>query len=153
MTTEYKTIPNTDNRYLATKDGHVFDTKNNKYVAEIKTQRGWYQCHIWYNKQRITIHVHRLIAFAWLGISDLTVNHKDGNKSNNSIDNLEYMTLQEQNKHRSEVLKRGNRKPIRCIEQDRIYDSIRSFCLINGFKPANCHISAICKQKYGACLI
>lgn len=144
-----KIIPNTNNRYLATFDGHIYDKKLNKYVAENKSKRGWIRCHIWYKNKRITIGVHRLIAYAYLGVSDLTVNHKDGNKNNNSITNLEYMTLQEQNIHRSKILKVGNQKPIICIEQNKIYNSAKEFCDIMGFDYSNCHISEICKHKYG----
>lgn len=48
--------------------------------------------------------------YAFVGMSDLTVNHKNGNKEDNSIENLEYMTRKEQNIHRSNTLKVGNRK-------------------------------------------
>lgn len=42
---------------------------------------------------------HRLIALTFLGESDLTVNHIDGNKLNNKIDNLEYLSLEDNIKH------------------------------------------------------
>lgn len=146
---QFKVIPNTNNRYLATSDGHIFDTKLNRYVPERITKRGWKDCHIWYNNKRITINVHRLIAYSFLGISDLTVNHKDGNKLNNAIDNLEYMTLKEQNVHRSRVLHVGNQKPIYCIELNKKFSSAKEFCETMGFEYKNCHISEICKHKYG----
>lgn len=45
--------------------------------------------------------VHRLVSAAFLGpIPDgLQVNHKDGIKTNNSIDNLEYVTAKENHAH------------------------------------------------------
>lgn len=146
---EKRIIPNTDNRYYATEDGHIYDAKLNKYVSENKSKRGWLKCHVWYNKKRITIGVHRLIAYAFLGISDLTVNHINGDKTDNSIQNLEYMSLQDQNWHRSRVLHTGNQKPIICIEQNKIYSSAVEFCEAMGFNPNNTHISNVCKHQYG----
>ena len=42
---------------------------------------------------------HRIVALTFLGDSDLVVNHIDGVKTNNNIDNLEYVTHQENTKH------------------------------------------------------
>ena len=36
--------------------------------------------------------IHRLVMEAFVGKSNLTVNHKDEDKTNNHLDNLEYMT-------------------------------------------------------------
>jgi hypothetical protein len=43
--------------------------------------------------------VHRLVAHAFLGHSDLQVNHIDGDKSNNAISNLEYVTQHQNMQH------------------------------------------------------
>lgn len=43
--------------------------------------------------------VHRIIAETFLGKSDLIVNHIDGVKTNNNIENLEYVTTQENTAH------------------------------------------------------
>lgn len=144
-----KVIPNTNNRYYATNDGHVYDSVLDKYVAENKSKRGWIKCHIWYNDKRITIGIHRLIMYAFVGISELTVNHIDGNKENNNIENLEYMTREEQNIHRSKILKIGNRKRIICKENNKIYETIKEACDDLNIEYENSHISEICKHKYG----
>lgn len=46
-------------------------------------------------------YVHRIVACAFLDSRDIreTVNHKDGNKANNSVENLEYATYSENNQH------------------------------------------------------
>lgn len=36
--------------------------------------------------------IHRLVASSFIGECDLEVNHKDGNKNNNRVENLEYVT-------------------------------------------------------------
>ena len=131
---EKQIIPNTNNRYYATIDGHIYDSYLNRFVAENKSKRGWLKCHIWMNEERKTIGVHRLIAYAYFGVSSLTVNHKDGNKENNSVFNLEYMTLQDQNIHRSKIIKKGNLKKVKCLENNKIYDSIKDACDDLGLK-------------------
>ena len=41
------------------------------------------------------MYVHRLVMLAFYGKSDLTVDHIDGNKENNNLNNLEYVTQAE----------------------------------------------------------
>ena len=45
--------------------------------------------------------VHYLVVITWIGprINNMTVNHKDGNKLNNSCENLEWSTYSENNRH------------------------------------------------------
>ena len=79
---------------------------------------------MWIDGVRKTIGVHRVIMFTFCGHSNLTVNHIDGNKENNSLSNLEYLTIKENNIHRSSVLKSGNRKKVKCLETGKIYETI-----------------------------
>ena len=55
------------------------------------------------NKHKL---IHRLVMEAFVGYSDLEVNHKDGNKENNRIENLEYCTAQENQLHCTRILKK-----------------------------------------------
>lgn len=43
--------------------------------------------------------IHRLVASAFLGESELQVNHKDGEKLNNALDNLEYVSNRDNTVH------------------------------------------------------
>ena len=53
------------------------------------------------NGKSMTINVHKLVAIAFLNHKqqgmDMTINHIDGNKKNNSVTNLEEMTPRENN--------------------------------------------------------
>jgi len=52
------------------------------------------------------IRVHRLVVIAFMGNRPkMETNHKDGNKANNHLDNLEWATRSDNLKHRYRVLK------------------------------------------------
>ena len=50
-------------------------------------------------RQRKYLKIHRLVALTFLGPSTLTVNHKDLDKTNNHVSNLEYLTAIENTEH------------------------------------------------------
>ena len=66
------------------------------------------------NNKGKNVFVHRLVAEAFLDnfSKELEVNHKDGNKQNNTIDNLEMLTRSENIKHSYEVLGRKRNKAL-----------------------------------------
>lgn len=91
------------------------------------------------NKQK-TVMMHRVVATAFLpneGNKE-TVNHIDGNKLNNKLENLEWSSFSEQNKHfyqqglKSEknikkAIKAMNKKAskrVKCLETGEIFSSI-----------------------------
>ena len=62
-----------------------------------------YYCVTFDTKTRKSIHT--VVAQAFLGSSEYrqTVNHKDGNKTNNAVENLEWATYKENNSHARET--------------------------------------------------
>ena len=93
-------------RYFACDDGHIYNAYG-KRLSGGKNSKG-YLCVCLYDSSRPSksksFLVHRLIACAFLGESNLTVNHIDGNKLNNAPSNLEYCTVAENVRHASETL-------------------------------------------------
>jgi len=61
------------------------------------------------NEKAVKHLLHRLVLAAFVGPSELQCNHKDGDKSNNNLSNLEYCTCLENLRHCIDVLgkKRG----------------------------------------------
>lgn len=90
--------------YLITEDGRVYATHLKKYLSPYDNGIGYLAVKLKmknpYGKRR-QFYLHRLVAIAYLpnplGLPD--VNHKDGDKSNNHISNLEWSTEKENLKH------------------------------------------------------
>lgn len=90
--------------------------------------------------------VHRLVAIAFLPMTNEKnqVNHKDGNRTNNILENLEWCTPQENTLHSHDVLKKNTRQ-VMCVETGVIYPSIRSAARSIGYDNAT--IQRICAGK------
>jgi hypothetical protein len=63
------------------------------------TSSGYMSVSLCKNKVKKTASIHRLVAVSFLGESSLCVNHKDGNKSNNNVENLEWLTYSDNINH------------------------------------------------------
>lgn len=74
--------------------GFSFTVKG-KMLKPRKRSSGYLQVNLYRNGRMRTHTVHRLVMLAFVGPSDLTVNHENGDKTDNRLENLEYMTAAE----------------------------------------------------------
>lgn len=84
--------------YKITKCGKVFSLYYNRFVSTSLSSRGYISVKLSRNGKSIHTSIHRLIALAFIGIPEnekMVVNHKNGDKLDNSIENLEWCTIQE----------------------------------------------------------
>lgn len=87
--------------YWATKDGRIYSTKRNRYLKQRVGPRGYMMVNLSIDGKCKTFTMHRLIASTFIPNPDNKeqINHIDGNKTNNSIDNLEWCTASQNVTH------------------------------------------------------
>ena len=97
----WKDIQGYEGLYKISNKGEIKNAKTNNILKQYLSNRGY-------------LTVHRLVAENFIKnnyiqkeISELQINHKDGNRSNNNVENLEWCTAQENTYH---ALKNGLRK-------------------------------------------
>lgn len=98
----WATVPNTNGYYKVSNLGRIVSYRFS-VPKELKTHvvKGYEQCCIFYNKRKTYTKVHRVVALSFLPNPEnkRTVNHKDGNKLNNRLNNLEWATYSENHLH------------------------------------------------------
>lgn len=87
---DWKKIVLNNNEFLISKDGIIYNPTTKRYLKGAKRKDGYYNIRL--NKKNYL--VHRLVAIAYLPNPNNydQVNHKDENKSNNNVGNLEWCT-------------------------------------------------------------
>lgn len=109
---EYREIPGTDGNYLISNKGNIYSRKTEKVMKPKITKDGYQFTGLRVNGRAVWVRYHRLVAEAFIPNPDNleTVNHKDGNKQNNNVSNLEWMDRNEQMRH---AYSHGLKKPAR----------------------------------------
>lgn len=100
----WKTIEN-EPAYEVSTAGEVRN-KETKHVKSLRSSGKGYMRVTLY-PSGITYSIHRLVAEAFLTRKEGTtcVNHKDGNKKNNAVENLEWCTPKQNTRHAIDVIK------------------------------------------------
>lgn len=106
--------------------GRIKNKTTNKILKGTISNKGYIMVHI---KNKKNISVHRLIAEAFIDNPENKpfINHIDGNKTNNNINNLEWCTHLENVRHMINTLHKNpggrNKRSIRCVETNTVFES------------------------------
>ena len=137
------------------------DKAINTILKGSKTQKGYHIIKLTKDKKIKTIGIHRLVAEAFIpNPNNLPqVNHKDENKTNNKVNNLEWCTVEYNNNYgtKKERLK-AHHNPIiyeslkkKVIQYDKNMNKIAEYSSISEASKKNKindrNISSCCKQK------
>ena len=82
-----------------------FQSVKEKILKLSKNRDGYLHCIACKDRKEYHFYVHRIVAKAFLQKIDgkICVNHKDGNKNNNSLSNLEWCSYGENMKHSYQI--------------------------------------------------
>lgn len=136
----FKEIKGFEGRYSISSDGEVYSHFLNRSMKLKITKTGYLRVHLRKQDKEKHASVHRLVAEHFIENPENkpTVNHKDGNKQNNSISNLEWSTHCEQMDH---ALDSGLIKP----RGNHIYSPEFKLQVKEYFVSKNCSISELAR--------
>lgn len=115
--------------YSASNYGRIRNNGTGRIMHVFTNPRGYLTLTLRKDNTQVTKSVHRLVAEAFLGgpHPGLDVNHIDGDKTNNCIENLEWCTREDNVRHAVHTgLRPGpRRRAVRIVETGEVFESIR----------------------------
>ena len=135
--------------YAATSCGRVWSYRAKKFLKSRKNRDGYLLVNLYKDSKMKTYVIHRLIAETYLPNQDNLpeVNHKDEDKSNNALPNLEWCTREYNINFGTgkERAAKSHQKKVICVETGIIYNSIIEAAKAVDISPSS--ISGCCKGK------
>ena len=95
----WKDVPDWEDYYEVSDSGKVRNKITGHIIKEKSNRGGYVRVTLYKKPLRKRYLLHRLVMLVFCGESGLEVNHKDSNKLNNSLNNLEYVTRKENELH------------------------------------------------------
>jgi len=162
-----------EGRYKITEDGKVYSVLTGVFLKPSDDTHGYDLVNLTFAERKengkckqIVKKVHKLLAFAYLGElpKDKPItNHKDGNKKNNHISNIEYVSYSENLQH---AYDNGLRKPVDGLKGEnnpssklsdierenmlqRLFNGESSQAIAKDYGYSRPHIPKMFKERFG----
>lgn len=123
-----KDVKGYEGKYAVTSCGKVWSYISKKFLSPRITKAGYYEVQLHKDHKPKQFRVHRLVAEAYINNPENKpeVNHKDENKLNNCINNLEWSTPKENMNYgtRSKRMSKKMSKIIYCKELNQTFQSM-----------------------------
>jgi hypothetical protein len=152
MTIIWKPIIGYENYYEISNFGEIrsIQNKSKKIIKPYITNRGYLRIRLFKNKIRTAFTIHRLVGINFIPNTENKsyINHIDGNKQNNNVSNLEWVTHSENEKHASENNLKNSKSIIQYdLNGNKIneFNSIKNASIMTGIHK--CGISKCCNNK------
>jgi hypothetical protein len=135
--------------YAVTNCGNVWSYRKSMFLTPFLA-RGYRKVRLYKNGTNKQFLVHRLVAEAFLpNPQNLPqINHKDENKENNCVGNLEWCDAKyniNYGEHNNSIA-RSHCKKVYCVELDIVFESAKSAAIQLNLSDSN--IAKCCKGKY-----
>ena len=146
---QWKKIEGYDN-YSVSDTGLVRNDTTGKLLKAFDLDTGYTIIHLYKNKKMKNLKLHRVIAQAFIPNpkQEKCINHINGNRHDNRIENLEWCSHSENNIHSYRTLGRSSSnairamsvakyKPVLCVETKEVYESVKQASEKTGVCRAN----------------
>lgn len=131
--------------YQVSNLGRVWTIRSQRYLKGSPDKDGYLRVHLTAKNGKVKLEkIHRLVALAFIDNPNHypVVNHKDENKQNNKVDNLEWCSVAYNTQY-------SHAKRIKCVELDKEYQSSQEAMRQLGLDGSS--IRKCCKDNRKTC--
>ena len=140
--------------YEIYEDGRIYSYKSRKWLTLKPRRDGYIRVRLVNDNGEIKdLYLHRIIAQTFIPNPDNLpqVNHKDENKGNSCVDNLEWCNAKYNANYgtRNERIIKSQEKKVYCVELNKVFDSIKA--AQEELRIKGHHIGEVCNGKRKSC--